>query len=559
MKSAMNGRTDKVTAVSQEHSQDADRSRPGFEIGQPPQGVLRLLHQLRSWQGALGGIVALAVVLAICLMVARRPFCDEAWFASTAYNLLHHGRMGMTVLDPHGFVFAPLVKDIDKYTFWVLPGYVLVQAAWYAIAGFSLLSMRTISLGFGVVALIAWFEIVRKLTRNRAVALLAVLLLGTEEHFTLAAAIGRMDMMCAALSLAGIAVYLHLRERNFRAALAASSVILAASVFTHPNGIMGVLTVVGMVLWRDRHHLSVANIALAAMPFFVCAALWGRYVLSAPDAFVSQMTAQAAIPHRFSLSLNPFASVSYEIQERYFPRYGFLTRSPLALMRIVLVIYGASIIAALAIPRLRRRPGVKPILLMLALNFGLLTCLQKNYYYLIYVLPIYAGIVALTLWWLWENTLFARRVPKWAIIGIVLLIPALNISVSVTRFVHNDYSGRFIPAIEFLRQNMLPGDLVVGSGELAFGLGFDGAVVDDARLGFTSGKRPDFIVIEAFYGLMWMQWFKVYEPETYSYSRELLEHEYALILDQAQDDYRTYGTMDSPYRIYRRILTSEKE
>ena len=38
------------------------------------------------------------------------------------YNLTHHGFMGMTVLDPHGYIFDPYVEGIDRYTYWVMPG-----------------------------------------------------------------------------------------------------------------------------------------------------------------------------------------------------------------------------------------------------------------------------------------------------------------------------------------------------------------------------------------------------------------------------------------------------
>src|SRR4051794_36499645 len=72
-------------------------------------------------------VITLFCFLALGLSGTKRPWCDEGWFASVAFNLMHRGVMGMTVLDPHGFIFAPFVKDIDKYTYWIMPGYAFMQ------------------------------------------------------------------------------------------------------------------------------------------------------------------------------------------------------------------------------------------------------------------------------------------------------------------------------------------------------------------------------------------------------------------------------------------------
>src|SRR5690242_3980250 len=65
----------------------------------------------------LGAIVAFCCLMAFGTALARRPWADEGWFAGIAHGLLYKGVMGMTILDPHGFPFTPLVKDIDRYTY----------------------------------------------------------------------------------------------------------------------------------------------------------------------------------------------------------------------------------------------------------------------------------------------------------------------------------------------------------------------------------------------------------------------------------------------------------
>src|SRR3954470_20180497 len=136
----------------------------------------------RRWKLVLAAILTISVLLSGAFALTKRPWCDEAWFASPAYNLINLGSMGTSILDPHGFTYAPDLKAIDRFTFWVMPAYFVAQAAWYKIVGFGLFSMRSLSIAWSVVALLSWFVIMRWITGNRNLALLAVLLLGTEQQ-----------------------------------------------------------------------------------------------------------------------------------------------------------------------------------------------------------------------------------------------------------------------------------------------------------------------------------------------------------------------------------------
>ena len=49
----------------------------------------------------------------------------------------------------------------------------------------------------------------------------------------------------------------------------------------------------------------------------------------------------------------------------------------------------------------------------------------------------------------------------------------------------------------FLDQHAGPKSLIIGNSELGFHFGFFNNVIDDSTLGYYSGKRPDFIVVDA--------------------------------------------------------------
>jgi len=90
----------------------------------------------------------------------------------------------------------------------------------------------------------------------------------------------------------------------------------------------------------------------------------------------------------------------------------------------------------------------------------------------------------------------------------------------------------------------------MGSGELGFGLGFDGQVLDDARLGFLSGRTPQFIVVEPQYSSYWFPWLRTHEPATGTHIAAILKR-YDLVYDQSEKTKRDWF-IEWPYRIYRR-------
>jgi len=126
----------------------------------------------------------------------------------------------------------------------------------------------------------------------------------------------------------------------------------------------------------------------------------------------------------------------------------------------------------------------------------------------------------------------------------------LKASIFGYRIMQDDFRGSYAGAIQFLRSNVHSGEMVMGSGELAFDLGFDGRVVDDCRLGFYTGKRPKYIVLDLQYYAMWMPYLAVHEPTVFRHVGRRLDEEYETVYDQKLQLNGTRG-VDPPYKIYR--------
>jgi len=487
-----------------------------------------LLQADRAWTVTLWGTITLYVVLSVADARATRPIPDEAWFASPAVNLVKHGHMGTSVIDP----MSTGLTQIDRYTYWVMPLHLLAQALWYKVAGISLQSVRTLSLLWGFLGLWAWFVIVRHLSSNRHVALLAVILIALDLVFISQSASGRMDIMCAALGFAGIATYLSLRERNLTTALLTSHVFAAASVFTHPNGIFASASLAFLALYFDRKRLQWKHLIFAA-PYVLAAGLWGLYILQAPATFVSQLTANVAglgnqnagwmRSGRFAGLLAPWASIKAELTQRYLPVYGFAPDATTGgrLKMLVPALFLTGIVGCLLSTRLRRHRGAKVLLLMALLYFAGETFLNfKLHFYLVHVTPFYCAILA---WWLHES-FHTRTLPRPLLLALLAAFLSIQVATSLSVAFKRQYQTIDRPAIEYLMEHAKPPALIIGATQFAFDLGLEGNILTDDSLGYFSGRKADFILLSA--GENWLAKYENTHPEAYEYVVAVLANEY---------------------------------
>ncbi len=487
------------------------------------------------------GVVVAVLVLYLLLTAgtawSKRPWSDEGWFASPALNLINHGYMGTSILEtaePRG-----QQKGIDKYTYWIMPLHILTQAIWYKILGFGLFQMRMLSAAWGLLAVLSWWLIVYALSRNRNLALLTLAIIALDYTFVTGASFGRMDMMCAALNFAAFAAYLTLRERHFTAAIVVSQTFVAASGLSHPNGILGFAGLIFLTLYFDRKRLRFRHVALASIPYFVGALGWGLYILQSPSLFVSQFVGNATAGNnnvgRLDGLLAPWSAVQREITLRYMVAFGLgghsAGTSSLASLKIfILLTYLVGMCGALLTRSIRTHRGYRALFGLTAIYAIILTLLdgQKLNWYLVHTIPLFAALLAVFLNWLWNS----RRVPRWAIVAPMLFFAALQLGGMVQRIRQNDYRTSYLPAVQFLRANAAPSSLIMGSTELAFQLGFESNLVDDIRLGYYSGKKADFIVVDEIYRDAFVG-IGTQDLTVYQYVNDLIANKYHPVYDQA--------------------------
>jgi len=490
-----------------------------------------------SHQRLVGFLLAAATFLYVALLVeaaaTRKPWNDEAMAARAAFNLGTEGRTGVDFWDEK----SPFYPGIKQHSYYIFPFQLCALAVWYKVAGFSLLSTRIISIAWTLLMLAAIYQIVRCFTKDEATALLAAALTAADYHVMTEAAFGRYDTMVAALGFGAYALFLSLRQKHFIPAIALSNCCVAMAGATHPNGLIYFLGLWFLVIYFDRSRVGWKMLGVAAIPYVVGGTFWARYILEDLPSFRGQFSMNSG--GRYGI-LHPVETFVREIQYRYIRFYGLGAHSAghaggfIRLKAVSLVAYAVGVFGCLFSRSIRSDARFKPILVLLGIHFFFLTFCDnmKFAYYLVHLVPLYWVALAVFV----REAVRKGRVPKWVVVGALGVVAAVQVGGILAKIRLNDYARSYLPAVEFVKQQAAPTDLVAASCSFGFGYGFDRNLIDDDTLGYYNGKRAKFIVAEEIYESQWKDMEPLF-PAISRHVRDVLAT-YDLVYDAA--DYKVY-------------------
>lgn len=489
-------------------------------------------HRPKSWLLVTLGILITYSVLTVATALTQSPGIDEGYFANPAFNLVTKGSFSTTVLETFGTPF----KGMDRHTYWIMPLHPLALSAAYRVFGFSVFSTRMISILWGLVALASWFVIVNSWFQRLSLSLLVVGLLSVDYVFIVCASSGRMDMMSAALGFAALATYLALRERNLILALLLSQSLVVTSGLTHPMGLLPFFGLTFVSVHLDRKRFRIKHVAMALTPYLIGAVAWGYYVAQDSSAFFSQFGGNAImgsdenIGGRFVGLFSPITGLKLELTHRYLGNFGFgQSLSGVANFKIVLLaFYVIGVVGTLLIGELRRLANYRVLLGLTLIYFLGLSIIdsQKQYYYLIHIIPFYLALFALFVSWCWARAGLLFK----SVLLPLSAVTLIGIGGLVHRIKQDNYSNSFKPAANFLEGRAHDHSDIAASSGVAFGLGFPNNIIHDPLLGYKTGRRFDYIVLDPEFAYS-IKTSKERSPETYKYIMRLLSDEYDQIYD----------------------------
>lgn len=428
--------------------------------------------------------------------------------------------MGTTVLQD----VTPGLLHIDRYTYWVMPLFLVGQAAWYLLTPETMFWTRAFCIVWGLAGLWAFHRLLMRLFPGQAVALTATALLATSFIYIDNAAFARPDVPCLALGLAALAFYMDQRETNMNRAMLLANTCLAASAFMHPNAIYHAVAFAVTVLWLDVRRLRWTNLLLGAAPYAVAAALWGLYISLDYAAFRAQMHTNAANNDRFTTTFNPLTILVNEIRGRYFYTFGLMTRGVSLLKAAALAAYLAGLAVCLGAGELRRSFPVRLLLVWTAVYFaGLCVFNQKLSYYMVHIVPMYIALLAVAVCWAWKTLPRLRVILAAGLLGLALV----DVGGIAVRAYTRSYVASQQALVRYVREHTPPAGGIAGTAALLFEMDFDTRLRDDPKLGIGRGWDPDVIVIESIYRDHYAGW-STLRPADMAQIRERLEKEYRL-------------------------------
>ncbi len=445
-----------------------------------------------SWATlAFASVLVGYAVLAGIVAFNKLPWCDEGWYGAPALNLVKNGSMGTP-----NFYYVRLPGIID-YTYWEMPGFILVLAAWFKAVGGGLLQARALTCILGAGVLVLWSLILRRLGATVWERALAMALIATDQFFILDATYARADMQSLGLLAATVWLYLRYRDQSATKAIVLANIAVAAAALTHPNAGLLALAALFVVALPDIRRLRWYALPLSALPYVIGGALWWLYIRQAPDLFAAQFSANAG--GRFNAILNPLASIWSEITRRYLLAFGLGAHSSgtpklVVLKAAGLVAWVCGVLACLLVRSLRERHLTRVLLGWLAIDVLYLTFFEgtRTTTYLIWLVPIFSALVGLWLVHEWQERSFRR----WPAAAIVALAMAVQGGSSLAKARLQWGMRPFHEAVQYLQAQGRDRP-IVASIEFGYVLGFTpGAFYDDVSLGAWSRIQPGYVVLE---------------------------------------------------------------
>ena len=452
------------------------------------------------------------------VIFTRAPWWDEGLFSDPAHNLAEHGYLGFTFLNGRGHPMVREFEAFDRYTYWMLPLYLVALAGWIKVFGFSFITGRLLSLLCGVGMIAAACYLAWRLTKSRLATVLTAVFLCTDYAIVLSSATARMDMMSAVFGFGGIAAYLYFRERNLQLAAFLGGCGVMGAFLCHPTGAMHTGGLLLIALYFDRKRLNWKVIASGAAPYLLFPAAWSMYIAQAPDVFRSQFRAHTA--YRIGGLHSPLHAILVDVSKRYLLHYlPGVPGSPYRLKVLIILVYWAGILVAVFVPAIRRAPGVWLLLMLSALYYCELAVLDSDAlfpHYMIHPITIWAILLAAVT----SIALRKKLIPPPVIAALLFGFIALQLSGNIIKIHNNTYRNEWLPAIAFIEQHTNENSIVMGPSQLQFGIK-DRKLVDDARLGGLSGIHPDIIMLDYIHDAPLI--FEGREPDMVAYTSDVLK------------------------------------
>jgi hypothetical protein len=251
------------------------------------------------------------------------------------------------------------------------------------------------------------------------------------------------------------------------------------------------------------------------------------YIQQDPASFRAQFL--RAIADRSGFTKNPVEGFKNEVLNRYVFGLGGIdttkTDNRLRSIRcVVLAVYIAGLLLVLGSRKLRSKLGVNPVLHLWGIAALVLLIMDSGTrpLYLVHALPWMAAMLSASCIYLWTE-FPQRRFLLVGTMGAFLAVQLAGIAYIIRR---DNWQTEYTPVVQYLREHLKSGEMVMGGPEYGFVLGFGKQLVDDPCLGYFSKKVPTYIVLDLRYSDQ-IHWYKDRLPQVYDFIQQRIADNYS--------------------------------
>lgn len=164
---------------------------------------------------------------------------DESWLSGLTLSMMNEG-LGTT---EYFFDLIPRYPHAIKIIFHI------VQMPFILIFGYKLFAVRLISLIFGIISLILFYKIIKKLTDSKILSLVGMIILSLDIQFIYASHFARQEIIIVFFILAGIYFTVSKIESGSIKNDIITGIIIGLSVGIHPNSFLVALIIGAVYLY----------------------------------------------------------------------------------------------------------------------------------------------------------------------------------------------------------------------------------------------------------------------------------------------------------------------
>ncbi|MEI6532794.1 MAG: hypothetical protein WCO06_03070 [Candidatus Roizmanbacteria bacterium] len=250
--------------------------------------------------GILLGIVVIFILLQIPTFTIEPPvFMDETILSNTAYVLTGFSDIGSKTFDKQFSIIDPIQYRMYGHVYFIILAYA------FRLFPYTIVTIRVFSLFFGVLSLIMFYLLFKRITKNERLSLFVSAVYATDYFILKASHFGRVDIVVVFFILSSFIAYHTFPNSKLR--IIGTNVGLILSFFTHTFlGIFSTVTIGLSILitqssWKEKYfkvikYLTFPTIGLIVWVIYlifigekITASDTGRFYLSSIFSFLGML------------------------------------------------------------------------------------------------------------------------------------------------------------------------------------------------------------------------------------------------------------------------------